>query len=190
MRPGCFGSRPFAGVLSPWRPAPERTRRQRSRLGAKPLISDRYRRLACRIPGMTRCVTAAVSVLSTAVLVLGFAGPASADPSSDASPEPSCTYTLSSPQLVQVSGVTMVTATLAPFPCTGSINPNSMTVCVKAQGDGTNGKCAFGAKPIAAQVSYASYRPGTTYVSEGRGCGSVFTAEGSVCSSVGPKTAT
>jgi hypothetical protein len=138
---------------------------------------------------MTRCVTAAVSVLSTAVSVFGFAGTASADPSSDGSPEPSCTYTLSSPQLVQVSGVTMVTATLAPYPCSGSINPNSMTVCVKAQGDDTNGKCASEAKPIAARVYYP-YRPGTTYVSTGRGCGSVFTAEGSVCSSEGPETAT
>jgi hypothetical protein len=139
---------------------------------------------------MTRCVTAAVSVLSTAALMLGFAGTASADPSSDSSPEPSCIYTLSSPQLVQVSGVTMVTATLAPYPCTGSINPNSMTVCVQAQGDDTNGKCASEAKPIAARVYFAPYRPGRTYVSTGRGCGSVFTAEGSICASVGPKTAT
>jgi hypothetical protein len=139
---------------------------------------------------MTRCVTAAVSVLSTAALMLGLAGAASADPSSDGSPEPSCIYTLTSPQLVQVSGVTMVTATLAPYPCTGLINPNSMTVCVKAQGDSTNGKCAFEAKPIPAQVYYAPYRPGTTYVSTGSGCGSVFTAEGAVCATEGPKTAT
>jgi hypothetical protein len=139
---------------------------------------------------MTRCVTAAASVLSTALLMLGCAGTASADPSSGSSPAPSCVYTLSAPQLVQVSGVTMVSATLAPFPCTGSIQPNSMTVCVKAQGDSTNGKCAFQARPVAAQVYYAPYRPGTTYVSTGTGCGSVFTAEGAVCATEGPMSAT
>src|ERR1700722_647307 len=147
MKHGCFGSRRFAGGASPGRVRPEVTQRERSRPVMKPLIRDQYRRLACRIPGMTRCVTAAASVLSTALWMLGFAGTASADPSSDSSPEPSCVYTLSAPQLVQVSGVTMVTATLAPYPCTGAINPNSMTVCVKAQGDSTNGKCAFEAKP-------------------------------------------
>ncbi|GAC1398249.1 MAG: hypothetical protein NVSMB60_09050 [Mycobacterium sp.] len=139
---------------------------------------------------MTRCVTAAVSVLSTALFVLGSCGAAAADPSSDGAAQPSCTYTLSSPELVQVSGVTMVSATLAPFPCTGSINPNSMTVCVKAQGDYTNGQCAFESRPVAAQVYFAPYRRGTTYVSTGRGCGSVFTAEGSICASEGPKAAT
>ena len=115
---------------------------------------------------MTRCATAAASVLSTALLYVSASQAQQVRYlCSDSSPELSCVYTLSSPQLVQVSGVTMVTATLAPYPCTGAINPNSMTVCVKAQGDSTNGKCAFEAKPIPAQVYYAPYRPGTIYVS-------------------------
>jgi len=134
---------------------------------------------------MIRCLAAILGVSSAAVVSLAFAGSTSASPPS----EPSCTYTLSPPELVQVSGRTMVTATLAPFPCTGSINPNSMTVCVSPEGGETTGQCGFEAKPIAARV-YVPYRPGTTYVSTGRGCGSVYTAEGSICTEVGPRTAT
>lgn len=139
---------------------------------------------------MTRCVKAAASILSTVLMVPAFSGTASATPSSDGSPEPSCVYTLSPPQLVQVSGVTMVSATLSPLPCTSTTNPNSMTVCVRAQGDVSNGDCAFEAVPTTARVYFTPYRPGTTYESTGRGCSSVITAEGSVCSSVGPYTAT
>ena len=141
---------------------------------------------------MIRCPSPIVSVLSFIVVVVaavGAAGPAAADPTDEPSPDPSCVYTLSAPELVSMSGVLMVTATLAPFPCTGSINPNSMTVCVSAQGDEAAGACGFEAKPVAARV-YFPYRPGTTYVSTGRGCGSVYTDEGSICSEVGPQTAT
>ncbi len=84
----------------------------------------------------------------------------------------------------------MVTATLAPFPCTGSINPNSMTVCVSVQGDIVERRVRLEARPIPARVLFAPYRPGTTYESTGRGCGSVFSFEGAICTSVGPKTAT
>jgi len=139
---------------------------------------------------MIRCLTPIVSVLSSIAVAVGVAGTAAAEPRDEPSPDPSCVYTLSAPELVSTSGVLMVTATLAPFPCTGSINPNSMTVCVSVQGDSSNGKCVLEAKPIPARVLFAPYRPGTTYESTGRGCGSVFTFEGAICTSVGPKTAT
>jgi len=139
---------------------------------------------------MIRCLSPIGSVLSSIVVAIGVAGAAAAEPTDEPSPDPSCVYTLSAPELVSVSGVLMVSATLAPFPCAGSINPNSTTVCVSAQGDSTNGKCVTEAKPIPARVLFAPYRPGTTYESTGRGCGSVFTLEGAICTSVGPKTAT
>jgi len=139
---------------------------------------------------MIRCLTPIGSMLSSIVVAVGVAGTAAAEPTYEPSPAPSCVYALSAPELVSVSGVLMVSATLAPFPCTGSINPNSMTVCVSAQGDATNGQCVTEAKSIPARVLFAPYRPGTTYESTGRGCGSVFTFEGALCTSVGPKTAT
>ncbi|MCT7657150.1 hypothetical protein [Mycobacterium deserti] len=138
---------------------------------------------------MIRCLTLTVSMLAAAVTALG-AGPATAQPTTEPAPEPSCVYTLSEPSLVSVSGVLMVTASLAPFPCTGSINPNSMTVCVSPKGDAGNGKCGFASRSIPAQVFLTPYRPGTTYESTGRGCGGVYTLVGAICATVGPKTAT
>jgi hypothetical protein len=85
--------------------------------------------------------------------------------------------------------VTMVTATLSPFPCTDGINPNSMTVCVTTAGDGSGGRCGSEARPIAAQV-FVPYRPGATYQSTGRGCGSVFGTVATSCKTEGPKVAT
>jgi hypothetical protein len=139
---------------------------------------------------MLRCLRVLAGVLLAVLYSMSSAASSSALPPGDPAPPASCVYTLSPPRLAQVSGVTMVTATLTPFPCTGSINPNSITVCLSAQGDDDNAKCAFEARPIPAQVYWSAYRPGTTYVSSGQGCGSVFTAEGSVCSSVAPKSAT
>jgi len=139
---------------------------------------------------MIRCLPLVASALSSTVVAVGVAGTAAAEPTDGPSPDPSCVYTLSAPELVSVSGVLMVSATLAPFPCTGSVNPNSMTVCVTAQGDSANGKCAMESRSLPARVLFAPYRPGTTYESTGRGCGAVFTFEGAICTSVGPKTAT
>ena len=51
------------------------------------------------------------------------------------------------------------------------------------------GKCGFSAVPDYAEV-FVPYQPGTTYVSTGTGCGSVYTTQGSLCASVGPKTTT
>ncbi len=139
---------------------------------------------------MTRCVALIVSLLASAALATFSAAGATADPTDGPAPEPSCVYTLSAPELVSVSGALMVTATLTPFPCTGAINPNSLTVCVSVQGDEANGKCGFQARSTAARVFLSPYRPGTTYVAKGQGCGGVYTFVGSVCTTVGPKSAT
>jgi hypothetical protein len=139
-------------------------------------------------PGMIRCLLALLTVFATAMIGVGSAGVASAGP--DDAGQPSCTYTLTPPRVVRVSGVDMVTATLTPYPCTGSINPNSLVVCVSAQGGDAGDQCATKAIPDMAQVFFAPYRPGTTYVSKGSGCGSVYDTTGSLCATVGPYTAT
>jgi hypothetical protein len=137
---------------------------------------------------MNRCLGAVVSSFAIAVAGIGYSPTAVGEPSTGAE-EPSCVYTLSQPQVVQVSGVLMVTATLTPYPCTGSINPNSMTVCITPESTPAAGKCGFSAVPDYAEV-FVPYKPGTAYVTKGTGCGSVYTTQGSICSSVGPHTTT
>jgi hypothetical protein len=136
---------------------------------------------------MIRCIAVAVSSLATMLAGLAFATTATAAP--DGGAEPSCVYTLSKPQVVQVSGTPMVTATLKPYPCTGSINPNYLNVCLKPEQDASAGKCGFSSVPSMAEV-FVPYKPGTIYVTSGTGCGSVFTTQGSICSSVGPFSTT
>jgi hypothetical protein len=139
-------------------------------------------------PKMIRCLRLLAAILSTGVATSGMTmATAEADPSAE--PEQSCTYTLSAPQLVVGSGATMVTATLSPFPCTDGINPNSMTVCVRTAGDDSGGECSSEARPIAARV-FVPYRPGTTYQSTGRGCGSTFDGAPTTCTTVGPQSTT
>lgn len=138
---------------------------------------------------MIRCLSAVVSCSAVVLAGLGLPAISAAAPPSDGAGEPSCVYTLSRPQVVQVSGATMVTATLKPYPCTGDINPNSLTVCVNPEGHSSPGNCAFNAVPSMAQV-FVPYKPGTTYVTTGTGCGSVYTTQGSICSSLGPVTTT
>lgn len=139
-----------------------------------------------RISAMNLRLGVVAAVLSVLVLAGGLTvSPARSDPPAD----PRCTYTLSAPQVVVVSGTPMVTATLAPFPCTGSISPNSMTVCLKVVGDSNAGQCGFEPRPLPARV-FVPYRPGTSYEARGRGCGSAPTASWTTCSTHGPMTVT
>jgi len=138
---------------------------------------------------MIRCLAVVISSFATTLAGLGYATTAAASPPSDGAEQPSCSYTLSPPQLVQVSGTTMVTATLKPYPCTGSINPNYLSVCLKPEQNAAAGNCGFSAVPTVAEV-FAPYKPGTTYVTTGTGCGSVYTTQGSICSSLGPYSTT
>ncbi|CAA0137657.1 Uncharacterised protein [Mycolicibacterium vanbaalenii] len=129
----------------------------------------------------------ATKTMSAALLLvgatIGISAPASADPSPTPG-VPACVYTLSEPQVVQVGAARMATATIAPFPCSGSITPNQSTVCLKPLAGDYRPQCAEGYGPAGAQV-YQVYRPGITYEVTGRGCGSTA-PQGSVCSSVGP----
>ena len=131
--------------------------------------------------------TIGVGCFCIAMLVGLGAGAASAEPTGDG--QASCVYTLSKPFVVDVSGVKMVSATLKSLPCAGHILPNSQTVCVEPQGGGTAPQCVNKGGYELAQVYFAPYRPGTTYISTGTGCGSVGPTMVSACATQGPYTA-
>lgn len=139
---------------------------------------------------------------AVALATLGFAstvfGPAdtivTARPSPSPADKPSCAYTLSLPQLVEVSGANMVTATVTPYPCTGSIVPTRQVVCINAEGSSGAGQCASRPAESTAQVYFTPYVPGATYISSGKGCGVELagTAGGpqsAVCVGLGPYSA-
>jgi hypothetical protein len=128
--------------------------------------------------------------VATVFFGLGSASVASASPSADESGEPSCTYSLSLPQVVEVSGTAMVTATLAFTSCTGRILPNDRVACVSMEGYDSAGQCAqkLGSDP--AQVFYAPYQPGATYISRGTACATLTGPGNAVCATLGPYTKT
>jgi hypothetical protein len=106
-----------------------------------------------------------------------------------AEPPPTCTYNLSPPQVVDVSGTEMVTATLAPGACDRS-NAYLSVACVQMEGNPGPPKCEQNNGVLTAQVFYAPYRPGATYVSTGRGCANPGNPPQPVCTPVGPVSAT
>ena len=131
-------------------------------------------------PGMIRSLTfliaaATLPLASTAIAV--------------AEPPPTCTYNLSPPQVVDVSGTRMVTATISPGACERS-NVYLSVACLQMQGSPGPPKCQSSNGVLPAQVFYAPYQPGATYVSTGRGCANTGNPPQPVCTPVGPLTAT
>jgi hypothetical protein len=126
-------------------------------------------------------VVAASAVLTYA----GTAGVAGAEPSR---PE-ACAYTLSPPQVVQVSGANVVTATLTPTACNRS-QPYLLVACIQLQGSDGPGQCAQGEGTLPAQVYYQPYLAGATYIATGRGCASTGNPPTPICQPTGPYTAT
>ena len=111
---------------------------------------------------------AVVGVASTFVLsALVGAGGAQGEPFP---PGTSCSYTLSLPEVVQVSGQAMVTATLTPDGCSGAIRPYVTVVCVQ----GADPQICSQARDAAPAQVYVPYRQGVTYTSSGRGLGTLF----------------
>ena len=106
-----------------------------------------------------------------------------------AEPPPTCTYNLSAPQVVDVSGTNMVTATISPGACERS-NAYLSVACIQMQGSPGPPKCEQNNGVLPAQVFYAPYEPGATYVSTGRGCANTGNPPQPVCTPVGPFAAT
>jgi hypothetical protein len=126
-------------------------------------------------------------IVFTAAVALALGGTTAA---AHAQPSPPpCAYTLSPPQVVQLSGTDVVTATLSPAACDGAIAYLSVA-CVQLQGSDGPGQCAQQNGILTAQVFYQPYRPGATYVATGRGCANTGNPPKPVCQPVGPLTAT
>ena len=126
------------------------------------------------------------AVVTSAFVGFVTAGAADAEPNQP----PSCSFTLTPPQLVQVSGAEMVAATVTMAGCDGLAAPISSVACIQAEGSDSAPQCVEGKGLLPAQVYYQPYRPGTTYISDGRGCAIVTAPPSSTCQSVGPLTAT
>jgi hypothetical protein len=133
-------------------------------------------------PGMIRSL-----MVLTAAAALALAGTTAV---AGTSPNPApCAYTLTPPQVVQLSGTNVVTAVLAPAACDQS-DSYLLVACVQLHGSDGPGQCAQGQGILPAQVFYQPYRPGATYTATGRGCSSIGNPPTPVCSQAGPFTAT
>ncbi len=99
-----------------------------------------------------------------------------------------CTYDLTPPHVVSVSGVPMVAVEVNPRTCVGLASPNFASACVSRTGDDDNGRCASITGYRAVQVLYP-YEPGRTYIARGRGCAAVYEPMTQVCETVGPISA-
>jgi hypothetical protein len=128
--------------------------------------------------------TPMVLTAAVALALAGTAAVAHAEPS-----PPPCAYTLTPPQVVQLSGTNVVTATLTPAACDQS-DTYLLVACVQLQGSDGPGQCAQGQGILPAQVFYQPYRPGATYTSTGRGCSLTGNPPQPVCSPTGPLTTT
>jgi hypothetical protein len=100
-----------------------------------------------------------------------------------------CTYNLSAPSVVNVSGVDMVTATVSTGACDGAVTFQTMA-CIQMQGGDGPGQCAQGKGILPAQIFFQPYRPGATYTATGRGCAAKGNPPQTVCQENSPVTAT
>lgn len=91
-----------------------------------------------------------------------------------------CTFGITPPTVVPVSGVKYVFATLRPGKCTMMANPMSSTVCLAIEGDDSAGQCAKIPGAATAEL-YVAYRPGATYIEKGEGCVSVLDPPYTLC---------
>jgi len=136
---------------------------------------------------MARSIIAFSTVLAISSVGVLFAADSSAAPSGETQP---CDVLLTSPTVVNVSGVDYVTATLQPSSCKAHVHTES-TVCLTVEGDDSPGQCAWNSEPLPA-VAYYPYRRGATYIVNGKLCS--YTLQGSkspsaptsVCQSLGP----
>jgi len=129
-----------------------------------------------------------LTALSAGLLIAFFAvhpaGVALASPSDDDGTG-QCTFVLSQPTVVHISGLSLVSATMRPGPCTIHATPNLSVVCLSVVGSGTQGECASKNGQDPAEVRYP-YQPGATYVLRGQGCASTFVPPYTLCQDFGP----
>ena len=139
-------------------------------------------------PKMARCLIVLRMVMALAVIAICSAGVSHTSPSGGEATE-QCSFVLTPPKVVQVSGVSQVLVTMHPGPCTIRAVPNSQVVCLSIAGDGSPGHCASvnGQNPV---LSYYAYRPGATYVVKAQGCVNTITPPYTLCQNFGPSQTT
>lgn len=132
---------------------------------------------------------AVLRAVSLTALVAGcLAGTSQASPS-DGDEKGSCSFILTPPSVVQVSGLSLVSATLQPGPCTMEAQPNLSVVCLSVAGGDSQGECASKNGQNPAEVRYP-YQPGTTYILRAQGCAGLFQPPYTICQNFGPTRAT
>lgn len=125
-----------------------------------------------------------------AALTLALAGVVGAG-ASQAEPWPPspCGFSITPPQVVQVDGVSKVTAIVTSTVCGVAASPYQSVACVELAGQ-PGGSCMQGTDTAQAYYSQP-YTPGATYISRGRGCGIIVpTLPADNCQILGPLTAT
>lgn len=133
------------------------------------------------VPRSLAALSAGLLITFTAACPAGIAH---ASPSDDDGTG-QCTFVLSQPKVVQISGLSLVSATMRPGPCTIHATPNLSVVCLSVVGSGTQGECASKNGQDPAEVRYP-YQPGATYVLRGQGCASTFVPPYTLCQDFGP----
>src|SRR5689334_1469954 len=124
-----------------------------------------------------------------ASVILALTGAAEGIASAEPWPPSPCGFTITPPQVVQVDGVSKVTATVTSTVCGPAASPYQSVACVELAGQ-PGGSCMQGTDT--AQVFFSQpYTPGATYTSRGRGCGIIVpTLPADNCQILGPITAT
>ena len=118
------------------------------------------------------------------VAALSGAGHAAAAPG-----DPGCTTTLSAPQVIDVSGTAMVSASASPGACNRA-EPQLQVACLQLVGSAVAPVCVQAEGPGTARVTFAPYTPGASYVATGRSCANAGSPPVTYCRSAGPLTAT
>jgi hypothetical protein len=116
---------------------------------------------------MTRSFGILSAFLVACPLGLYGVGVAAADPMQPGG-NGTCNFSVDPPKVVNVSGTQMVTSSGHIGACTLH-GTNEVTVCLSMQGGDTNGLCEWADTPNTAIV-YAPYKPGATYIVQGKGC--------------------
>lgn len=117
--------------------------------------------------------------MSTALALSGVSGVGMSS-ASPADGSGQCTFGITPPTVVAVSGVRYVYATLRAGACTMHADITKSTVCLSIEGDDSGGECASKAGKEPAEL-YIAYRPGATYVEKGEGCANINVAPYTLC---------
>ena len=134
---------------------------------------------------MIRLVMTLLTALTLALAGVVGAGAVQAEPW----PPSPCGFSITPPQVVQVDGVSKVTAIVTSTVCGVAASPYQSVACVELAGH-PGGSCMQGTDTAQAYYSQP-YTPGATYISRGRGCGIIIpTLPADNCQILGPLTAT